>query len=107
MRKLRALKNVLHHTRADKILISYLIFVLIDALVIWMVDPGIDTYGNSLWYCCTTILTAGYGDEVAITFVFKIATVLLMIYSIAGIIMGRTGRVIRQCEEVLEKQEVR
>lgn len=82
MKKIRILKNVLHHTRADKILISYLLFVLIDALVIWIADPGIDSYGNSLWYCCATISTAGYGDEVAVTFISKIATVLLMIYSI-------------------------
>lgn len=82
MKKIKVLKNVLHHTRADKILISYLIFVLIDALVIWIVDPGIDSYGDSLWYCCATISTAGYGDEVAVTVISKIATVLLMIYSI-------------------------
>jgi len=82
MRRLRVLKNILHHTRADKILISYLVFVLIDALVIWIVDPGIDTYGNSLWYCCATISTAGYGDEVAVTFISKIATILLMVYSV-------------------------
>lgn len=82
MKRLRILKKVLQDTKADKILISYLIFVFIDALVIWLADPGVDSYGNALWYCCSTISTAGYGDVVAVGMVGKIATVLLMIYSV-------------------------
>lgn len=82
MKRLRILKKVLQDTKVDKILISYLIFVFIDALVIWLADPGVDSYGNALWYCCSTISTAGYGDVVAVGMVGKIATVLLMIYSV-------------------------
>ena len=82
MKRLRILKNVLHYTKADKILWSYIVFVLLDALVIWLAEPTISTYRDSLWYCCSTISTAGYGDFVATTFVSRIATILLMIYSV-------------------------
>lgn len=82
MKRLKVLKKVLHYTKADKILLSYLVFVLVDAAVIWLVDPGIITYRESIWYCCSTISTAGYGDFVATTFVSRIATILLMIYSV-------------------------
>lgn len=82
MKKLKVLKNVLHNTKADKILVSYLIFVLLDALLIWLVDPSVKSYVDSLWYCCSTISTAGYGDVVVTSFIGKIATVVLMIYSI-------------------------
>lgn len=82
MKKLKVLKNVLHNTKADKILVSYLIFVLLDAVFIWLVDPSVKSYVDSLWYCCSTISTAGYGDVVVTSFIGKIATVALMIYSI-------------------------
>lgn len=82
MKKLKVLKNVLHNTKADKILVSYLIFVLLDALLIWLVDPSVKSYVDSLWYCCSTISTAGYGDVVVTSFIGKIATIALMIYSI-------------------------
>lgn len=82
MKKLKVLKKVLHHTKADKILVSYLIFVLLDAVLIWLVDPSVKSYVDSLWYCCSTISTAGYGDVVVTSFIGKIATIALMIYSI-------------------------
>ena len=82
MKRLRILKNVLHYTKADKILWSYIVFVLLDALVIWLAEPTISTYRDSLWYCCATISTAGFGEFVSTVPISRIATVLLMIYSV-------------------------
>lgn len=85
MKKLRILGNVLKQTKADGILFSYLIFVFLDALLIVLFDPAIETYGNALWYCFTVISTCGFGDFVATTFITRVATVLLMIYSVVVI----------------------
>lgn len=82
MKRLKVLKKVLHYTKADKILWSYLGFVLAIAAVIMLADPTINSYGDSLWYCCATISTAGFGDLVATTAISRIATVLLMIVSV-------------------------
>lgn len=59
MKKMRILWQVIKQTRSDEIILSYLMFVFIDALVIFLVDPAIKSYGNALWYCCVVIFTVG------------------------------------------------
>lgn len=79
MKKLKVLWRVIKQTKADEIILSYLIFVFIDALVIFLADPAIKTYGNAVWYCCVVIFTVGFGDLVATVVLSKIATIILMI----------------------------
>lgn len=85
MKKLRILWRVLQQTRASAILLSYLAFVLADAAFIWLCDPAIEGFGDALWYCCAVISTVGFGDLAASTPVTRIATVLLMAYSVVVI----------------------
>lgn len=105
MKKLRILWRVLCQTRADEILLSYLVFVLADALVIFLFDPAIASYGNALWYCCAVISTVGFGDFVATTMITKIATVLLMIYSVFVVAIV-TGVIVNFYSQIIQlKQE--
>ena len=69
MKRLRVLRNILVRTKTDKILIAYVVFVLLSALLIVLVDPAITSYADALWYCYAVISTAGFGDVVATTFV--------------------------------------
>ena len=100
MKKLRLLGKVLKQTGADKILMGFIAFVFVDALIIFLCDPAVTTYGDALWYCCATISTAGYGDVVATTFITKLATVLLMVYGVVviaivtGVIVNFYGQII-------------
>lgn len=80
--RLRTLGNILRHTGADKVLTSYLLFVLVDAALIWMFEPSIKTYRGALWYCYAVISTAGFGDIVVTTLIPKILSVLLTAYSL-------------------------
>ena len=82
MKKLKLLGKVLKQTKASKILLSFFIFIFVDALLIFLIDPAINSYGNALWYCCSVISTSGFGDFVATTAVTKILTVLLMVYAV-------------------------
>lgn len=104
MKKLKVLKNVLHQTKADRILISYLIFVLIDAAIIWLFDPDITSYVDSLWYCCSTISTAGYGDLVVSGLIGKIATIILMIYSII-VVAIITGVIVNFYNQLIKSKQ--
>jgi len=108
MKRLKILKNVLHYTKADKILWSYIVFVLLDALVIWLAEPTISTYRDSLWYCCVTISTAGFGDFVATVSISRIATVLLMIYSVLviAIVTGVVVNYYNQLISIKQKETV-
>lgn len=90
MKKLKLLGKILRITHADKILLSYLAFVFIDALIIMIFDKGINSYFDSLWYCCVVIFTVGFGDLVATSLIARIASVVLMVYSavVLAIITG-------------------
>ena len=82
MKKLRILWGILKRTRADHILLGFVLFLLADAAVIRLVEPDIHRYGDALWYCYAVISTAGFGDIVTVTLIGKICSVLLTIYTI-------------------------
>ncbi len=82
MKKLKMLKDILKHTNSDKILISYILFILVDALVILLFEPSITTYGDALWYCYEVISTTGFGEFVAYGLIARICSVLLTVYSL-------------------------
>ena len=82
MKRIKVLGNVLKRTRADKIIIGFIVFIFAVAAVIQLVEPDINRYGDALWYCYAVISTAGFGDVVAVTFIGKMCSVLLTIYSL-------------------------
>lgn len=104
MKRLRILKNVLVRTRTSKILLSYIIFVLIDALVIMLADPEITNYGDALWYCYAVISTIGFGDVIVTSVIAKVCSVLLTVYSILVIALI-TGVVVNFYNQLLQVQQ--
>ena len=116
MKKLHTLKTVLKATRADKIILGFVLFVLVAALVIWLVEPNIPHYLDALWYCYTVFSTVGFGDFVAVTWIGRIISILITIYSLFVIAIA-TGVVVsyyserirlrydRSKAEILEKLE--
>ena len=82
MKRIKVLGSVLKRTRADKIIIGFIVFIFAIAAVIQLAEPDINRYGDALWYCYAVISTAGFGDVVAVTFIGKMCSVLLTIYSL-------------------------
>jgi len=76
------LKTIMKMTHADKLLISYVIFLMIGAFIIMMTDPAINTFGDALWYCYTMGVTIGFGDLVVTTVFAKVISVLISLYTI-------------------------
>lgn len=70
---------------ADKIIGSFVIFYLIAALIVWIFEPTISTYFDSLWYCFVAMATIGFGDITATVLITRIMTVILWIYGVAVI----------------------
>lgn len=92
---------VLKNTRADRILSSYLLFVFVDAALIWIFEPTIHTYRDALWYCYAVISTAGFGDVVVTRFIPKALSVLLTAYSLLSLAI-LTGVVVNYYIQVIE-----
>ena len=70
---------------ADKIIGAYIIWFFIAAVPLWIIEPNIHSYGDSLWFCFASATTIGFGDIAAVTPVGRIITVILTVYSIAVI----------------------
>ncbi len=85
LRKLRTLRNILHQTLADRILISFIYFVVFCAFAFWLLEPGITRLSDAFWYCYAVITTVGFGDIYVTTFPSKLLSVILSIYSVLSI----------------------
>ncbi len=83
MRKKRRklLKEAFKNSGADKLFGSFLIFYLIAALIIWIFEPTVNNYFDSLWYCFASISTIGFGDIMATTLLPRIVTIMLWLYA--------------------------
>lgn len=79
----KILREVFHIMGADKIIVSYFIFFFIMAFIIWIVEPNIKTFMDSIWFCFATATTTGYGDITAISLIGRILAIILSVYSIA------------------------
>ena len=103
MKKIKVLWLILKRTKADRILSGFFLFLFAAAGIIQLAEPDITRYGDALWYCYAVISTAGFGDVVAVTFLGKICSVLLTVYSIFVVAIV-TGVVVNYYGQIVEMQ---
>ena len=101
MKRLKMLKRILVSTHTSQILFSYVVFILLDAMLIYISDPNIHSYTDSLWYCYAVISTIGFGDVTVISPIAKLASVLLTIYSIVVIAIV-TGVIVNYYNQIIQ-----
>ena len=103
MKRIKVLGGILKRTRADKIIVGFVVFLFAVAAVIELVEPDINRYGDALWYCYAVISTAGFGDVVAVTFIGKMCSVFLSIYALFVLAIV-TGVVVNFYTQMVEMQ---
>ena len=81
-RNIKILRQAFKIAGADNIFKGYLGCFVIVAFAIWLVEPSIRTFPDSVWYCFTVATTIGFGDFAAATVIGRVLTVILSIYSI-------------------------
>ncbi len=67
---------------ADRIFAAYLCFFILCALVLWIIEPNITCFSDSLWYCFATATTIGFGDITVTGNLSRGISLLLSVYSI-------------------------
>ena len=67
---------------ATKILSCYAVLFFIVSVLLYVIEPGISTIGEGLWYCFETATTIGFGDIAVVSIPAKILTVILSLYSV-------------------------
>ena len=78
----RMLRKAFSTAGADKIISVYIVWFFIAAIPIWILEPNINSYFDSLWFCFASATSIGYGDVAASTLIGRSITVVLSIYSI-------------------------
>lgn len=81
MRTLRILWMILKRTHTIKVCISFIISFFVCAAIIQSIEPDINTYGDSLWYCYVACATIGFGDFAAVTAIGRILTVFISLHA--------------------------
>lgn len=81
--KRRILRRIFHIAGADKIIFTYFIYFIVMSIILWRIEPNINTFMDSVWFCFATATTTGYGDITALTITGRILAIILSIYSLA------------------------
>ena len=76
--------RILKRTGTLRIYMSFLMLICVASVILAIVEPGIDTFGDGLWYCFVAATTIGFGDICVVTRIGKITTVIV---GIQGIMM--------------------
>ena len=82
MKRLRILRQVLRDTHAIRIWVGFVVYFMITALIIWYVEPHIETYRDACWYCYAVISTVGFGDILVYSTVARVLSIILSIYAV-------------------------
>ena len=78
----RILIDVIKSTGTYKFLVIFIVLFFALAAILWLREPGIETYGDSLWLCFASATTIGFGDVVTTTLIGRICVIILSLYAI-------------------------
>ena len=101
MSKLKLLYYILKTSGMTHVLYSFLIFFFISAIIIWLVDPNVESFFDSIWFCVAVVTTIGFGDIVVTNIVARIVTIILALYGIL-VIAVITGVIVYYISKTLD-----
>ena len=104
MKKLRILARIMKQTGADRILLGFVLFCFVCAVIIWIREPQIRTFGDALWFCYAVVTTIGFGDVLVTTPLARVISVILSIYA-ALVIAIVTGVVVNFFNQIVQLRQ--
>lgn len=104
--KVKLLLNILIKTHTIDIIICLFAFMVAFSFILPRIEPSIENFEDSIWYCFTVVTTIGFGDKVAITPAGRLLTVILGIYGIV-VVAILTSVIVNFYNEVTAKEKAR
>ncbi len=101
MSKLKLLSFILRTSGMTQVLSGFLIFFLVSAIIIWLVDSNVGSFFDAIWFCFAVVTTIGFGDIVVTNLVARIVTIILALYGIL-VIAIITGVIVYYISELLK-----
>ncbi|MBF8970590.1 MULTISPECIES: potassium channel family protein [unclassified Streptococcus] len=80
MKRLNILITILQHTGFMKFALSFAGFLFMVGSLLTVVEPGILSFWDGVWFAFVTSTTVGYGDYQAVTFLGRWLCVFLTVY---------------------------
>ena len=81
MKRRKIFWKILKGLQIDKIMAGYVSVFFMIGFGICLLEPTIEGYLDSLWYCFGVATTIGFGDLLATNILSRILTVILSLYS--------------------------
>ena len=82
MTNTRIILTIMRDNNMGRFLWSYLAGILAVCVILIEAEPGINSMPDALWYVFALVTSTGFGDLTAVTFIGRLASILLGVYSI-------------------------
>jgi voltage-gated potassium channel len=81
----RAIERLTIFRAVRMVAVVALTLAFVAAVLEWLVDPGIGSFDDALWWAIVTVTTVGYGDVIPTSAGGRIIGSLLMIAGVSAI----------------------
>ena len=104
MRNLRLFLVVVRRCHFEKFLIGFLVCFFLVSLIVRFHEPGIESFGDAMWYSFVSCTTIGFGDLTTVTTLGRALTVFLTVYE-AILVALLSGVIVSHYLEVIRRRE--
>ena len=108
MKKLKLAWTIYKKMNADKIILTFLLFIFIGSFILDIIEPQINSIFDGIWYLFVSFTTIGFGDIVVTTIFGKIITMIIALYGtfIVALITGILINYYQELNKIKENESI-